>query len=145
MRSCFLWTLYQYIFLLVQYESAHFLKFLQTFSLLNSFFFFFNWGIIDLQYQFQMNNMPIKFFLRLYSYYRASPMAQQVKNPHLQCRRHRRHRFNSWVGEIPQRRKWQPTPVFLPGKFHGQRNLVGYSPKCREELDMSDIAHHMII
>ena len=32
------------------------------------------------------------------------------------------------VGKIPWRRKWQPTPVFLPGKSHGQRSLVGYSP-----------------
>ena len=31
-------------------------------------------------------------------------------------------------GRFPWRRKWQPTPVFLPGEFHGQRNLVGYSP-----------------
>ena len=38
-----------------------------------------------------------------------------------------------WVGKIPCRRKWQPTPVFLPGKFHGQRSLVGHSPRgCRE-------------
>jgi len=35
---------------------------------------------------------------------------------------------NSWVGKIPWRRKWQPTPVFLPGKSHGWRSLVGYSP-----------------
>ena len=45
-----------------------------------------------------------------------------------QSRRHRRHRFNPWVREIPWRRKWQLTPVFLPGKFHGHRSLVGYSP-----------------
>ena len=32
----------------------------------------------------------------------------------------------TWVGKIPWRRKWQPTPVFLPGDFHGQRNLVGH-------------------
>ena len=32
--------------------------------------------------------------------------------------------FNPWVGEIPWRRDWQPTPVFLPGEFHGQRSLV---------------------
>ena len=38
----------------------------------------------------------------------------------------RRPRFNLWVGKIPWRRKWQPTPVFLPGKSHGQRSLVGY-------------------
>ena len=34
----------------------------------------------------------------------------------------------SWVAMIPWKRKWQPTPVFLPGEFHGQRSLVGYSP-----------------
>ena len=34
-----------------------------------------------------------------------------------------------WVGKIPWRRKWQPTPVFLPGKFHGQRSLVGYTSR----------------
>ena len=38
---------------------------------------------------------------------------------------HRRHIFNPWVRKIPQRRKWQPTPVFLPGKYHGQRSLAG--------------------
>ena len=40
----------------------------------------------------------------------------------------RRGGFDLWVGKILQRRKWQPTPVFLPGKFHGRRNLAGYSP-----------------
>ena len=41
-----------------------------------------------------------------------------------QCRRHRRCRFDPWVRKIPWRRKWQPTPVFLPGKSHGQRSLA---------------------
>ena len=36
--------------------------------------------------------------------------------------------FNPWVRKILWRRKWQPTPVFLPGKSHGQRTLGGYSP-----------------
>ena len=45
-----------------------------------------------------------------------------------QCGRHRRHGFDPWVGKIPWRRKWQPTPVFLPGQSHEQRSLVGYSP-----------------
>ena len=40
----------------------------------------------------------------------------------------RRLRFNPWVRKIPWRRKWQPTPVLLPGKSHGQRSLMGYSP-----------------
>ena len=43
----------------------------------------------------------------------------------LQCRRHE---FDPWVRKIPWRRKWQPTPVFLPGKSHGQRGLRGSSP-----------------
>ena len=40
----------------------------------------------------------------------------------------RRHGFDPWVGNIPCRRKWQSIPVFLPGKSHGQRSLMGYSP-----------------
>ena len=36
-------------------------------------------------------------------------------------------RFNPWVGKIPRKRKWQPPPVFLPGKTHEERSLVGYS------------------
>ena len=40
----------------------------------------------------------------------------------------RRRRFNPWVGKIPWRRKWQPTPVSLPGKSRGQRSLAGCSP-----------------
>ena len=36
--------------------------------------------------------------------------------------------FDPWVGKIPWRRKWQPSPVFVPGESHGQRSLVGYCP-----------------
>ena len=43
--------------------------------------------------------------------------------------------FNRWVGKIPWRRKWQPSPVFLPEKSHGQRSLMGYSPWGCKELD----------
>ena len=42
------------------------------------------------------------------------------------CRKHKRRRFKPWIGKIPWR-VWQPTPVFLPREFHGQRSLVGYS------------------
>ena len=49
------------------------------------------------------------------------------KEPACQHRRHRRHRFHPWVRKIPWRRRWQPSPVFWPGKSHGQRSLVGYS------------------
>ena len=52
------------------------------------------------------------------------PGGSPVKN-YLQCRRCG---FDPWVGNIPWQRKWQPTPVFLPGKSHGQRSLVDCSP-----------------
>ena len=53
----------------------------------------------------------------------------------LQCRRPR---FFPWVGKIPWRRKWQSTPVFLPGKSHRQRSLVGYTPWSHKESDMTE-------
>ena len=40
--------------------------------------------------------------------------------------------------DLPWRREWQPTPVFLPGEFHGQRSLVGYSPWGHKELDSTE-------
>ena len=43
--------------------------------------------------------------------------------------------FNPGVGKIPWGRKWQPTPVSLPGKSHGQRSMAGYSPWGHKELD----------
>ena len=55
-----------------------------------------------------------------------------------QCRRCRRHGFDPWVGKIPWRRAWQTTPVFLPGKFHGQRSLVGYRPWGHKESDATE-------
>ena len=47
------------------------------------------------------------------------------KEPSCQCRGRKRHRFHPWGRKIPWRRKWQPTPVFLPGESHGQRSPVG--------------------
>ena len=55
-----------------------------------------------------------------------------------QCRRHRRRRFNPWVGKIPWSRKWQPTPVFLPGISYVQRILAGHSPWDCKELDTTE-------
>ena len=54
---------------------------------------------------------------------------------HLQCRRSG---FDPWIGKISWRWELQPTPVFLPGEFHGQRSLVGYSPRGRKELDTTE-------
>ena len=55
-----------------------------------------------------------------------------------QGRRCKRCRFDLWVGKIPWRRKWQPSPVFLHGKSHGQRSLVGYSPWHHRESDTAE-------
>ena len=52
------------------------------------------------------------------------PGGSVIKN-RLQCRRLK---FGPWVGKIPWRRKWQPTPAFLPGESPGLRSLAGYSP-----------------
>jgi len=60
----------------------------------------------------------------------------------LQCRRHRRLGLDSWVGNIPWRRKWQLTPMFLPEKSHGQKSLVGYSPKGPKESNMMKHEHN---
>ena len=61
------------------------------------------------------------------------------KEPTYQCRRHLREAGSIPGSErFPWRRKWQPTPVFLPEKSHGHRSLVGYSPKGHEELDMTE-------
>ena len=56
----------------------------------------------------------------------------------------RRLGFDPWVRKIFWRRKWQPTPVFLPGKSHGQRSLVGYSPWGRKESDTNERLHFLV-
>ena len=57
--------------------------------------------------------------------YTGLPWWLNGKDSTCQCRRRR---FNPWVRKIPWRRKWQPSLVFLPGKSHGQRSLVGCTP-----------------
>ena len=58
-----------------------------------------------------------------------------------QFRRPKRYGFNLWVRKIPWR-AWQPIPVFLPGKSHGQRSLAGCSPQGCSELDMIEVTWH---
>ena len=60
----------------------------------------------------------------------------------LECRRRRRPGLDPWVGKIPCRRAWQPTPVFLPGESHEQRSLAGYSPQGSTGLDMTEVTQH---
>ena len=58
----------------------------------------------------------------------TTQVAPAAKNPPANAGRLKRGRFDPWVGKIPWRRAWQPTPVSLPGESHGQRSLVGYGP-----------------
>ena len=51
--------------------------------------------------------------------------------------------WETWVGKIPWRRKWQPTPVFLPGESHGRRSLVGYRPLGHKESDTTEWLHSL--
>ena len=71
----------------------------------------------------------------------ASLVAQRVKRlPAMQ---------ETWIrslgGEDPWRRQWQPTPVFLPGKPHGWRSLVGYSSWGHKELGMTERLHFVTL
>ena len=72
--------------------------------------------------------------------YHGLPWWLTGKESACQCRRCG---FKPLVGKIPWRRKWQPTPVFLPGKFHGQRSLAGYSPQnCRVRHNLAIVVIH---
>ena len=90
---------------------------------------------------------PLEAFLVIDELLRAPLVAQRVKClppmqktrvRSLQCRRPG---FDPWVGKIPWRRKWQPTSVLLPGKFHGLRSLIGYSLWGCKESDMTEQLH----
>ena len=72
--------------------------------------------------------------MQIYVLLWASLVAQMVKKI---CLQYRRPGFDPLVGKIPQRKEWLLTPIFLPGEFHGQRSLVGYSPWGRKKLDMT--------
>ena len=60
------------------------------------------------------------------------------------CLQYGRPRLDPWVRKIRWRRKWQSTLVLLPGKSHGQRSLVGYSPWGHKELDTTERLHSCI-
>ena len=95
-----------------------------------------------------------RYFLISISFYNLVPFTSRVifaasptclglprwhsgKESTCQCRRRKKYMFDPWVGTISWSRKWQPTPVLLPGKSHGQRSLAGCNPWDHKELDMS--------
>ena len=66
------------------------------------------------------------------------PAGASGKEPACQYCRRKRHGFDPWAGKISWRRAWQPTPVFLPGKSHRDRILLGYSPKGHKGSDKTE-------
>ena len=84
----------------------------------------------------QCFNNGISFFLCRHN---GLPRWHSGKESIYQYRRQRggRYGFDPWVGKIPWSRKWQPMPVLLPGKHHGQRSLAGHSPWDCSESDMT--------
>ena len=75
----------------------------------------------------------------------ASQVALIVKNLPANVGDERNMGLISVLGRFPWRKKWQPTPVFLAGEFHGQRSLVGCSPWGYTELDTTEPAHSHIL
>ena len=71
----------------------------------------------------------------------ASQVAASGKEPSCQCRRLKRCGFDPWVGKIPWKRAWQPSPAFLPGESHGHWSLAGYSPWGHKESDTTERLH----
>ena len=61
-----------------------------------------------------------------------------------QCRRNGRYRLDPWVRKIPWSRQWQPSPVFLPGESHGQKNLVATVHRVAEQ-EMTEHACHAML
>ena len=78
----------------------------------------------DSDYRYTYN----KILFHILLHYLGFPDGASGKEPACQCKRCKRHWFDPWVGKISWRRAWQPTSVFLPGQFHGQRSLGGCSP-----------------
>ena len=73
------------------------------------------------------------FIVALFTLAGASQVALVVKEPACQCRRHKRQGFNPWIGKIPLEEGMATLQLFLPGKAHGQKSLLGYSPwGCKE-------------
>ena len=76
-----------------------------------------------------LSNVFSRCLFKLYMVFIGFPGCSEIKNPFANAGRCE---FNPWVGKIRLRREWQSTPVFLPGKFHGQRRSMGL-----KELDMT--------
>ena len=78
-------------------------------------------------------------------YLQGLPRWLSGKESACQCRRWKRCRFDPWLGRIPWSRKWQPTPVFLPENFPGQRSLVDEGSRGHKEPDTTNTHSHIYL
>ena len=86
-----------------------------------------------------VHGIPQERLLELVPFPTPEDLPDPGLNPHLLCLlQWRRPRFDPWVRKIPWKREWLLTPVFLPGEFHAQRILAGYSPWSCKESDMTE-------
>ena len=88
--------------------------------------------------------LQLKFFFLILENIYTAPPTQRPRLPWWLSGKEstcccRRHRFDSWVGKIFWRRKLQPNSVFLPGKFHGEKRLAGYS-----SWDHKGVGHNLV-
>ena len=129
-----------HVYFLLIVSLSHY--FISSFSMrnLSSMSFFLVYSISKLSLFFHYIPMEPCWIKNIYIH------SDSVVKSHFVCEC-RRCGFNPWIRKIPWRRKWQPTPVFLPGKFHGQRSLVGYSPwgNRRVGQDLLIKQHHIYI
>ena len=87
----------------------------------------------------ELHNMKMLFNIN-YHYSQATQVAQWVESA---CSAgETRHKFNSWLKNIPWKRAGQSTPVFLSGESHGQRGMACYSPQGCKELDKTEVIQH---
>ena len=93
--------------------------------------------LISIETKFK-NDIFLKSMYGTYGVPHGIPRCNSDKESACQCWRRHRQSFDPWVGKIPLSKKWQPAPVFLPEKFHGQRSLVGFSPWGHRELDTTE-------
>jgi len=75
---------------------------------------------------------------------KGDSLAVSGKEPACQYRRRKGQGFDPLVGRIPWGRKWQTTPVFLPGESHGQRSLACYHRVAKSQTQLNDLAHRKI-
>ena len=84
---------------------------------------------------------PEKSFVFLYTSM-GFPGGTSGEKPTCQCRRCKRTRLDPWIGKIPWRRAWQPTPVSLPGESHGQRNLATVHRMAQSQIRLKRLSTH---